>query len=411
MIPAPIPSDEAARLSALYQTNILDTGFDQSFDRLVRLISRVLNVPITLVSLIDEDRQWFKARVGLQTSQTSRDISFCGHAILDDATMVVEDATQDERFKDNPLVLGAPQIRFYAGAPIITREGFRLGTVCAIDTRPRKVSSDEVEFLEEIAKIASIEIEANRVISEAIETRNAAERAMREKDRLIAYLAHDIRSPVGAMLGFAELLKLDNKDSLSAKQRERVGLILEGGNHVIDLIGDILQQSQLAESNRVAHLTPTDLPLLLNRVAQLFEPLANRAGLKIELDIQHTPIALIDPIWTTQILTNLLSNAIKYNKEQGRVILHLSRGPNGRFLLKISDTGVGIPGEKRVDLFKPYSRLGRECSQTPGTGLGLSIVKRLVEMMGGTISTDDFPGGGTTFTVELPGTQQQLPLS
>ncbi len=125
---APMRS-EADRLEALRQLNRLDTGTSEAFDRITRLASRLFNVPIALVSLIDQDRQWFKSRVGLQTRETPRESSFCAYAIQSDQVMVVPDATRDERFLTNPMVVGDPSVRFYAGAPLITREGFGIGTV------------------------------------------------------------------------------------------------------------------------------------------------------------------------------------------------------------------------------------------------------------------------------------------
>ena len=127
-----LPSDETQRLRALQRLKILDTDIEERFDRITRLACRMFNVPIALVSLVDQDRQWFKSRQGLDACQTGRDISFCGHAILHDGPLVVLDATQDPRFDDNPLVVGAPFIRFYAGHPIHSPDGSRIGTICII---------------------------------------------------------------------------------------------------------------------------------------------------------------------------------------------------------------------------------------------------------------------------------------
>ena len=131
------PDNERLRLDALRRMAILDTSAEERFDRITRIARNMFDVPISLVSLVDEDRQWFKSCCGLSVPETPRDISFCGHAILGDDLFVVEDATRDLRFADNPLVSGDPHIRFYAGSPLQIGEGYKLGTLCIIDRKPR----------------------------------------------------------------------------------------------------------------------------------------------------------------------------------------------------------------------------------------------------------------------------------
>lgn len=146
-----IPKDEPQRLAALNELEILDTPAEERFDRLTRLARNIFNVPIALITLIDANRQWFKSCQGISGTETARDISFCGHAILDDATLVIEDATQDERFADNPVVIGEPYVRFYAGAPLKTKDGFRIGTLCVIDSQPRNFTAHELGILRDLA--------------------------------------------------------------------------------------------------------------------------------------------------------------------------------------------------------------------------------------------------------------------
>jgi len=162
---APIPIDDSHRLAALRRSNLLDTPREVVFDRITRLASRLLGTPISLLSLIDEDRQWFKSKVGLDIEQGSREASFCGHAIDHDGVMVVPDATSDERFADNPWVTEDPSIRFYAGAPLRTADGHTLGTLCAIDKKPRHdFSEDDKQTLRDLADIAMAQIELRRSI-------------------------------------------------------------------------------------------------------------------------------------------------------------------------------------------------------------------------------------------------------
>ncbi len=154
------PADEASRLEALRRLNILDTLPEERFDRLTRLVKKLFGVPIALVSLVDRDRQWFKSRQGLDAPETSREISFCGHAILGDEVFMIPDASKDERFHDNPLVADDPGIRFYAGCPLTLPGGSRPGTLCLIDREPRQLDAEELDLLRDLAQMVEQELAA-----------------------------------------------------------------------------------------------------------------------------------------------------------------------------------------------------------------------------------------------------------
>jgi diguanylate cyclase (GGDEF)-like protein/PAS domain S-box-containing protein len=158
-VKAPVPQNEAQRLAALRSYSILDTEPEPAFDRITAIASRVLGVPIALVSLIDSERQWFKAKVGLEGNQTPREDSFCAHAIMLDEPMIVPDAERDRRFVENPFVTGAPKVRFYAGAPLQSPSGHNLGTLCAIDAVPREFSPEQVETLRDLAFLVVEQLE------------------------------------------------------------------------------------------------------------------------------------------------------------------------------------------------------------------------------------------------------------
>jgi len=153
-----IPECERQRLQALYAMNVLDTLSEERFDRITRLASHLFNVPIALVSLVDENRQWFKSSCGLGTSETPRNISFCGHAILSDEVMVVNDALQDPRFADNPLVTRDPKIRFYAGYPLHSSNGYRIGVLCLNDRKPREFSANDIGLLRDLGRMVEDEL-------------------------------------------------------------------------------------------------------------------------------------------------------------------------------------------------------------------------------------------------------------
>ena len=182
----PLPSNEAERLAALHDLNILDTPPESNFDAVCRTAAALFSVPTAVISLIDTDRQWFKASCGSDTDGSSRDVAFCAYAILSDDALVVEDATLDPRFASNPLVTGGARIRFYAGAPLILRSGIRLGSLCVIDTKPRTFSELQRTQLEDLALIVVSQIElhrARRISDAALEERTHAEALIRASER------------------------------------------------------------------------------------------------------------------------------------------------------------------------------------------------------------------------------------
>jgi GAF domain-containing protein len=193
----PLPKNEAGRRAALASYAILDTDPEPSFDDLNHLASFICKTPIALITLVDEHRQWFKSRVGLSTEQTSRDIAFCSHAILQDDIFVVPDALHDERFRENPLVSGEPHIRFYAGVPLVNDDGYALGTLCVIDQIPRELSAAEKEALKALSRLVLGQMELRRnlvLLKQALNDRSKQEH---ERQREIAKLQAQLVRVVG----------------------------------------------------------------------------------------------------------------------------------------------------------------------------------------------------------------------
>ena len=229
MTPAANPWNEIARLAALREAEVLDTAAEETFDSLVRAAATICHVPIALVSLIDADRQWFKASIGLDTRETPRDLAFCAHAILGDETFVVEDAHRDPRFSDNPLVTGDPRVRFYAGSPIITGDGQALGTVCVIDHQPRQLTAGQLEGLRGLAHTAGAYLDLRRTVRALADTNRAlvevraAEAETQSSLAELLDLAHDLIQ-VTDLDGCARFTNRAWKEALGYSERELADL-------------------------------------------------------------------------------------------------------------------------------------------------------------------------------------------
>ena len=186
---APETQRERQRLKILWEYQVLDTVPEEVFDQLTELAAHICEAPIALISLVDENRQWFKSKVGISLSQTSRDVSFCAHAIRQSGLFLISDATKDPRFAQNPLVVSDPKIRFYAGAPLVTPDGHALGTLCVIDTVPRKLKPDQQQAMQVLARHVVSQLELRRRTRELVEVRAAREKEAANVRRLRAELA------------------------------------------------------------------------------------------------------------------------------------------------------------------------------------------------------------------------------
>lgn len=391
---APLPPTEIKRLQALLDLDILDSEFETSYDELVRLTALVCGTPIALISLVDDKRQWFKAVQGLKVRETSRDLAFCAWTILQKDAFVVPDATQDDRFHDNPLVTDDPSIRFYAGFPLITADGQALGSLCAIDRIPRVLTADQQETLRILAGqvVRLLELRLSNLRLKQLN---------QDKARVFAIIAHDLRSPFNSLLNLTDLLGKNWRDSPEETELIMNELKLSAG-FSIRLVNNLLKWADLETGG----LKPRPESVALEGVAaEIAAEMSGSLLAKNQTFVRKnlgTVKVKADPVMLHSVLGNLIGNAIKFTPEGGAITLAAQvRGK--QVWLTVADTGKGID-EDRLTNFRAglFPETTRGTAGEKGSGLGLRLVAKFLDLHGSRLEVDSVPGQGTEFRFRLP---------
>jgi signal transduction histidine kinase len=394
---------ESERLEALETLDILDTMPERDFDEITFLASQICDTPVALISLVAEKKQWFKSKRGLSESETPRDISFCGHAILEDGVMIVEDATRDERFHDNPLATGDPRIRFYAGAPLLSPQGLPIGTVCVIDTQSRTggLSLRQTQALRALSNQVTRLLELRLQIKKLKES----EGRLTEASRLSALglmaggIAHEINNPLAIINGRASLLR--RKVAASTINTEALLKDLE----TIDLtslrIAKIVKGLRMYSRN--AENDPTE-PILFSSILEdtlnLCSERLKHHGIELKVTGCQETTLECRPSEIAQILMNLIGNSFDAVRDQTEKWIHIHLEMQASDLrVWFSDSGPGIPAEVAEKMMLPFFTT-KEIGN--GTGLGLSISLGIAKAHGGLLAYDPTQEH-TTFVLTLPG--------
>ncbi|GAB2610204.1 sensor histidine kinase [Paractinoplanes abujensis] len=396
---APLPDNETDRLAALYALDILDSEPEQDFDDIVALASNVCGTPMSLVTLLDTDRQWFKARVGTEKTETDRDNAFCAHAILGRDLMVVADATQDRRFADNPLVTGDPGIRFYAGAPLVTTDGFALGTLCVVDNEPRRLDIEQLQALRALARQVTSQMELRRHAVALANTTARLQELERRKDDLAALLGGDLRAPLRLISAYVE--KLGKTGYHDAEMADLIGRATAG--HIrgfLDLLHHLSTMAEAGFGTESLHMRQIDLTRITQRAVEAVRPIAATKQIWILNQAGGPALPIIaDPVRLEQVLTHLLFAAVKYTPTGGRVRVgtEIEAGP----AVRLDD--MDLPDGMRPELF-PHLYYGAIANPAniPGPDRGLAVAKKILDAHHATVALSDRPGDGTSLHVVFP---------
>ncbi|MDI1226760.1 MAG: ATP-binding protein [bacterium] len=410
---AEFPENESERLKELKKLFVLDTPAEESIDQLVQLAAKICDTPIALVSLVDRDRQWFKSRIGLAASETPRELAFCAHAILKpDEPLIVEDTLNDIRFYDNPLVLNDPKIRFYAGSPLNTLTGFALGTLCVIDSIPKKLTELQIESLQVLSRQVMFQLELRHALKFSFEALEALDGIQSEKERQIRALqdsnsrleeyasltAHDIKEPLRLISRFSTLIANKYSQALGLEGLSYFSKITEAAIRTQKMVENILDYSCIDYS-------PTDNEIISVKdiIQTTLENLTDaREDAHAKIIYDQMPEVNVSPSHLTRVFQNLISNAIKYSKTNVSPHVNISVEElenNWRF--SVGDNGVGINANDLDKIFSPFVRV-HTSDQIKGAGLGLAVCKSIVENWKGSIWATSKMGEGSTFYFTIP---------
>lgn len=390
MIDPKIPLNEARRLRILEEYQILDTEQEDEYDDITKLASEICESPMSTISLIDANRQWFKSAHGISDKETSRALSFCAHAINDEGMFVVEDARKDIRFHDSPMVTGDPNIVFYAGVPLIDKHGYALGTLCVIDNKTKKLNPFQEKALQTLSHQVLKLIELRKANFKLKAKNNLLKDSYNELEQFAQAVSLDVKSPLNNILGLTDMLKEDHCQVKNPEANLYIDLIKESSEKLKDYIDATLR----AYKNETLVSDEKEFFYLNTVLKECIKTLNPQNEYEINLP-ENIEIFNFKAIFE-QIFLNLISNSIKYN-DKPKVVIDISiLTDNGFYTVIVKDNGIGIEEDQLENIFGMFVILDKvDRFNNKGTGIGLSTVKSLVERADGEISVKSTVGQGT----------------
>ncbi len=393
MIAPEFPIDEAQRLDAVHSYHLLDTLPERDFDNITALTANICDVPISLVTLLDADRNFLKSHYGIPFNESPRDISFCGHAILEESSIfIIEDARKDNRFKDNPLVTDMNAI-FYAGVRLVNSEGYPLGTLCVFDTKPRVLTKSQKKALTAMAYQVVNLFEARKRNRALLSVQKELKERNEELKNFAGVVSHDMKMPLANMIITSDMLRTKYGQHLDEQGKEYLDYIKQSSFTLSEYVTGLLEHY---ETDKTASLKsePFDSQDLFEEIIELLN-----INVDCEINLPEENIEMhANKVALEQIMLNLIGNSLKYNdKDKIKIDIECTE-KDGFYYIKISDNGMGIPKDKLYHIFDLFVTTGAlDRNGKKGNGIGLSTVKKLVNRLNGEIEVSSTLGEGTTF--------------
>lgn len=393
-----IPENESDRLHNLYEYNILDTLPEEAFNNIVKIASQICQTPISAISFIDSDRQWFKSSIGMEILESPRKISFCAHVLNEPNMLIIPDTSQDERFKTNPFVTKEPFIVFYAGLPIISSDGFALGSLCVIDKEPRRLSDNQLEALKALRDQVQYLLELRLTKNKLLEKNSELEGINKALDAFTTVAAHDIKSPIDSLSMAINLINLKYKEAFKDAQFISYFKILENNvNKIRKLIDDIMIYAKSSQALNIRE--NFEIAPFLKEIIQLIDPLGHYTFILPEKNFK----ICVNKNALERILINLITNAIRYNDKE-KIEIKISAEARGKnYYFSVADNGPGIEIENQEKFFKMFERgTSKDRFGVDSTGIGLATVKKIIEALKGEISVSSEKSKGSIFSFNFP---------
>lgn len=398
MIVPKTPLNEEFRLEALNALDILNTESEKKFDEITSLAAYLCDTEISLISLIDRKRQWFKSTHGLPIRETSRDQSFCAHAILEPTKpFIIEDARTDDRFYNNPLTDIEKLVVFYAGIPLIDTNGFALGTLCVIDSKPKKLSDKQIESLKSLANQVVVLFELNKKNKDLQKMQGSLKKRNESLKEFARVISHDLKMPLANVITTSDLLKLKLANSMDKETLEYFDYIKQSSFSMSDYINGVLDHY---ESDNLVQ-NKSEIFRFNNLIREITELLSIKEDFTINFPESNTFLNC-NKSAIKQIFFNLIGNSIKYNDKEHIIITIENSEDDSFYYFGIKDNGIGIPKDKTEIIFELFTTASdTDRSGNKGNGIGLSTVKKLIENLGGFIKVSSVVGQGTTFDFSI----------